>query len=74
MKIGDTTVTNIPPRQSVPCENGCSTSAVAYFNGTPYCDACLRDKQRLKWEHDGQFFVNGEGQRVHYEIVRVLHC
>jgi hypothetical protein len=72
MKIGDTTVTNIPPRQSVPCKNGCSGGAVAYFNGTPYCAECLREEQQLKWNQDGQFFENSEGDRVHYEIVNKL--
>jgi len=72
MKIGDTTVTKIPPGQSVPCDNGCPDSAVAFFNDTPYCAECLLEQQQLKWERDGQFFENSEGERVHYEIVKKL--
>ena len=70
MKIGDAHVQKIPPGQSIQCRNECPVSAVAYFNGTPYCPECLREEQQLKWNAEGQFFENSEGERIYYEEVR----
>jgi len=70
MKIGDTDEQEIPPGQSIRCENGCPASAVAYFNGTPYCPECLREEQQLKWNAESQFFENIEGERIYWEEVR----
>lgn len=69
MKIGDVEVKKIPFGQSVFCLNGCG-NAIAYFNEAPYCANCLQEEQQEKWEADGNFFINSEGERVHYEIVR----
>lgn len=70
MKIGDIDVQKIPPAQGIQCENGCSGKATAYLNGTPYCDGCLREEQQRKWQEDENFFLNSEGKRVYFEIVR----
>jgi hypothetical protein len=70
MKIGDTDNQKIQPGQIIDCENGCSANAVSYFNGTPYCTECLHAEQQKKWENDGSFFLNSEGERVHFEAIR----
>lgn len=72
MKIGDIVVQKIPPGQNIQCENECSDSAVAYFDGTPFCAECLREEQQLKWNAEGQFFENSEGERIYYEVVERL--
>jgi hypothetical protein len=72
MKIGDTTVTKIPPAQNVQCENECRSKAVAYLNGTPYCVDCLGKEQQLKWKRDGQFFENSAAERVYFDVVEKL--
>lgn len=72
MKIGEIEVQRIPPSQSIQCVNECSAKAVAYFNGIPLCPECLHEEQQLKWNEEGQFFVNSEGERVYYEVVRKL--
>ena len=70
MKIGDVEITKIPSSDGVECRNGCSSNAISYFNGTPYCADCLRVEQQKKWDEDGNFFINSEGKRVHYGIVK----
>ena len=72
MKIGNIDVRMIPPSQNIQCENGCSASAVAYFNGTPFCAECLHEEQQLKWNAEGQFFENSEGERTYFEVVEKL--
>jgi hypothetical protein len=69
MKIGDVEIKKIQPGENIKCSNGCG-NATAYFNATPFCAVCLVEKQQLKWNEDGQFFENNEGERVHYEVVR----
>lgn len=71
MKIGDVEVKRIPPSQSIECSNECG-NATAYFNGTPFCAVCLAEKQGQKWNEDGQFFENDEGERVYYEVVKKM--
>ena len=68
MKIGSIEVKRIPPSQNIECVNG-SSNAIAYFNETPYCAMCLAEEQRLKWNQDGQFFMNDNGERVYLEVV-----
>jgi hypothetical protein len=70
MKIGDVEIKKIPAAQCVECNNGCSAKAIAYYNGTPYCAGCLREEQQLKWDEDGNFFENSDGDRVYFEVVR----
>jgi hypothetical protein len=72
MKIGDVEVKKIPAGQGIVCQNECPVNAIAYYNGTPYCAGCLREEQQMKWNEDGIFFVNREGERIHYEIVQRL--
>jgi hypothetical protein len=62
----------IPASHGIDCQNGCSGKAIAYYNGIPYCAECLHEEQQLKWDRDGNFFVNSEGERVYFEIVRRL--
>ena len=72
MKISDVEVKKISLAQSIECDNECSANAVAYFNGTPYCAECLHKEQKLKWNRDGNFLENSEGERVYFEVVRKL--
>ena len=69
MKIGDIDIKKIPPRERVECQNGCPNNAISYFNGIPYCAECLRAEQQKKWDEDGNFFIDPEGERAHYTIV-----
>jgi hypothetical protein len=75
MKIGDVDITKIPPGKQVHCQNvgsedGCSCNAIAYFNGVPYCADCLLAEQQKKWDNDGSFFENQDGERVHFEVIK----
>jgi hypothetical protein len=72
MKIGHVEETKIPADQHVQCQNGCLDEATKYRNGTPYCVECLHEEQRKQWEADGNFFVDGEGERVHFDVVSKL--
>lgn len=69
MKIGDVEIKRVPAGENIPCENGCTGKAVAYYNGTPYCAECLREEQQRKWDADGNFFVDSEGEEVRFEVV-----
>lgn len=70
MKIGDVDIQRIPPSQAIACDNGCTAKAVKYFNDIPLCAECLHDAQQMKWDEDGQFFINSDGEEVHYTVVQ----
>ena len=72
MKIGEIKVEKIPTGQGIECHNGYPSKAIAYFNGTPSCAECLHDEQQLKWNEDGNFFVNSDEERVYFEVVQRL--
>lgn len=42
------------------------------------CEECSKprptEEQRRQWEEDVRYFVNSEGEEVHFDVVKTVRC